>query len=175
MMFTRAAWFCAAQLADCQSLASIRTSDPVLFYLIEATIYDACNFFGISHHRYRILLDNANIAPPKSISPSAAIEFVKRAGITGNVFNSYDFGGYLIFAGIPTFIDGGFYHIRIALCADTLMSSIFKISTMPLNIGRVRGQLGHFIPGRATRWSAYPHTLWAKVYSDNYAVVLVRR
>lgn len=38
--------------------------------------------------------------------PIAAVEFVQKHGLTGNVFNDYDFGGYLIFHRIPTFIDG---------------------------------------------------------------------
>jgi hypothetical protein len=40
------------------------------------------------------------------VAPRAAIEFVEKARITGKVLNSYNFGGYLIFKGIPTFIDG---------------------------------------------------------------------
>lgn len=41
--------------------------------------------------------------------PVAAVAFAKKHGITGNYFNSYQFGGYLIYAGYPdirVFIDG---------------------------------------------------------------------
>jgi hypothetical protein len=47
-----------------------------------------------------------DIVPLKTIAPEAAVDFVKRANITGNVFNSQLFGGYLIWSGIPVFIDG---------------------------------------------------------------------
>ncbi|MGY8636951.1 hypothetical protein RAD15_31220 [Bradyrhizobium sp. 14AA] len=46
-----------------------------------------------------------DIRPAPVITPEAAIAQAKLAG-TGRVLNDYSFGGYLIFAGIPTFIDG---------------------------------------------------------------------
>ncbi len=46
------------------------------------------------------------VEPPESTAPSAALKFVREAGIKGHVFNHYGYGGYLIGAGIPTFIDG---------------------------------------------------------------------
>lgn len=46
------------------------------------------------------------VEPPESMAPAAALRFVREAGIAGRVFNNYSYGGYLIAAGIPTFIDG---------------------------------------------------------------------
>jgi len=43
--------------------------------------------------------------PPAVITPSAALAAL-RAATNGPVFNAYDFGGYLIASGVPTFIDG---------------------------------------------------------------------
>ncbi len=48
----------------------------------------------------------AGIKPPEATTPTAAIEYVREAGIKGRVLNHYGYGGYLISAGIPTFIDG---------------------------------------------------------------------
>jgi hypothetical protein len=48
----------------------------------------------------------AGIAPPAEIMPTAALDYVRANGIKGHVFNSYQYGGPLIHAGIPTFIDG---------------------------------------------------------------------
>jgi len=45
-------------------------------------------------------------APPEFHAPAAALNYAIKAKVTGPVFNDYDFGGYLIFRGIPTFIDG---------------------------------------------------------------------
>ena len=62
--------------------------------LIVATV------FGIGMIRF------AGIAPPAEIMPAGALEYVRANGLKGHVFNSYQYGGPLIHAGIPTFIDG---------------------------------------------------------------------
>ena len=43
--------------------------------------------------------------PDANIMPAAAVDALKQAGVT-RVFNHYGFGGYMIFAGLPPFIDG---------------------------------------------------------------------
>lgn len=48
----------------------------------------------------------AGIKPPEATQPQAALDYVRAAGIKGHVFNHYGYGGFLIRAGIPTFIDG---------------------------------------------------------------------
>jgi hypothetical protein len=45
-------------------------------------------------------------APSTDITPAAALDYALKANVSGPVLNDYDFGGYLIFRGIPTFIDG---------------------------------------------------------------------
>ena len=40
------------------------------------------------------------------VTPQTALAGAARLGLTGPVFNSEAFGGYLIFSGVPTFIDG---------------------------------------------------------------------
>ncbi|RTL55426.1 MAG: hypothetical protein EKK40_01425 [Bradyrhizobiaceae bacterium] len=44
-------------------------------------------------------------SPPAATSPSAAIAALKERKVS-RVFNDYDYGGYLIWSGLPTFIDG---------------------------------------------------------------------
>jgi hypothetical protein len=43
--------------------------------------------------------------PAASITPAAAIAAIKSAGLQ-RVLNDYDLGGYMIWAGLPTFVDG---------------------------------------------------------------------
>ena len=43
---------------------------------------------------------------PQATAPTAALDFARSAGIKGRVLNHYGYGGFLISAGIPTFIDG---------------------------------------------------------------------
>lgn len=48
----------------------------------------------------------ADIKPDEKVSAANAIAFAKQHQIAGNVLNSYDFGGSLIFNGIKTYVDG---------------------------------------------------------------------
>ncbi|MGE5493131.1 MAG: hypothetical protein ACM31P_17790 [Actinomycetota bacterium] len=44
--------------------------------------------------------------PPAGTTPEAALKAVQAAAPRGQVMNSYNFGGYLIYAGVPPAIDG---------------------------------------------------------------------
>jgi len=81
-----------------------RASVPARYYAVGALALllamGAALWHGIVH-------DDQRIAPTHALAAVAA------AGLTGPVFNMYGFGGYLIFAGIPPFIDG-----RIDLYGD---------------------------------------------------------
>ena len=48
----------------------------------------------------------AGIRPPEDTAPTAALGFAREAGLGKGVLNHYGYGGYLISARIPTFIDG---------------------------------------------------------------------
>src|SRR5262249_9135295 len=98
-----AAWFRAAEGGDAQFA---RTPDPVLVFLQKRPFTLPAISLALAAVVTAYSWDKINIGPPKSITPSAAVEFIQRAGIAGNVFNSYSFGGYLIFVGIQTFVDG---------------------------------------------------------------------
>src|SRR5262249_44174898 len=64
---------------------------------------------------------SGDLEPPASAAPRGAIDYGKRAQISGRVLNTYDFGGYLIFSGIPTFIDG-----RAELYGDAFLRKYFE-------------------------------------------------
>ena len=44
--------------------------------------------------------------PPRVFMPVGAVDHIEANAAKGNVYNDYSFGGYLIFRGIPTFVDG---------------------------------------------------------------------
>jgi hypothetical protein len=101
---------------------------------------------------------------------------VRQNGISGNVFNSYDFGGYLIFSGIPTFIDG-----RVTPFTDDFLwkhaeaVNLININKafLLLNNYNVTWTILHPIEplAKALAQSAQ----WYEAYSDKYSVVFVRR
>ena len=77
-ILARAAWFRAAQRVDGQSSESARASDPVLFYLQKRPITMPAIFLALAAVVTAYSWHEINIGPPKSISPSAAIDFVRR-------------------------------------------------------------------------------------------------
>jgi hypothetical protein len=116
-----------------------------------------------------------DIVPSKDITPKAAIDFVQRANIGGNVFNWYGFGGYLIFAGIPTFIDG-----RAELFGDAFVHKYVDTERL-IDIDSAFDMLDEY----KVNWIVFPpdkplakalarSARWDAVYSDEYAVVFVR-
>lgn len=46
------------------------------------------------------------VRPDDAVTPGAALAAAQRLGLGGAVFNSEGFGGYLLFRGVPSFIDG---------------------------------------------------------------------
>ena len=116
------------------------------------------------------------IEPPSQNAPKGAIDFVAQAGISGNVFNGYGFGGYLIFKGIPTFIDG-----RADLYGDQFLKDYFAA----LNLADIRASY-RLLDIHKIDWvllepdKPLSHALrlnsndWIQVFSDKNAVVFVR-
>lgn len=115
------------------------------------------------------------VEPPESISPARAVQAVQKAGIRGNVLNSYSSGGYLIYRGIPVFIDGrsdmyGETHFKQYVEALELRSSDgletlldrYRIGWTLLEPTTAAVALLDHLPG------------WRRVYADETAVVHAR-
>ena len=116
-----------------------------------------------------------DVAPPKSIAPKAAIDFVQRNNITGRVFNEYGFGGFLIFSGIPTFVDG-----RALPFGDAFLHKYFDAVSL-VDIDGAFQLLNDY----KISWIILPPAVpfakaiarsgsWDKVYADEYSVVFIR-
>jgi hypothetical protein len=117
-----------------------------------------------------------DIVPSKAIAPEAAVDFVKRANITGNVFNSQAFGGYLIWSGIPVFIDG-----RLEVYGDAFVRKYAQTVGLA-DVTKAYAVLDEYnikwailnpyepLVSELTR-----NASWDKAYADADAVVFVRR
>jgi hypothetical protein len=115
-------------------------------------------------------------APPDHLAPAAALDHAIKANVTGPVLNDFDFGGYLIFRGIPTFIDGrilpfgkGFaldYGDAIKLGAGDKLERLADAYNVSWTLLRPLSPAAfHFDHSPA----------WRRLYADNVAVVHVRR
>lgn len=110
-----------------------------------------------------------------TITPISALKAVAAYSPTGPVFNSYGFGGYLVFSGIQTFIDGR--------AGDLYDDEFFKNYALAIegkgdHLQKLLEEyhIGWTLLGPDTAAVAILDLLpgWKRVYSDEYAVVHVR-
>ena len=110
-----------------------------------------------------------------NIAPDAAINFSKQVGLTGNVLNYYNMGGYLIYRNIPVFIDG-----RADLYGQSKLEEYFSI----VNVKNI-SNLKKILKDHQISWTIFPpnekivffldgEAHWKKVFEDQHAVIHVR-
>ena len=105
------------------------------------------------------------------IVPAAALKAAQAAHVTGPVFNDYDFGGYLIFAGVPVFIDG-----RVDVYGDAFTSAFMAAranegGALPRLLDRYRIGWTLLAPDSAAAKALDRMKGWTRVYGDATAVV----
>jgi hypothetical protein len=159
-----------------QSSDNNMVSDPVLRYLQKRFIAIPLVCMAVAALVSVSTWWREDIIPSKDIAPKAAIDFVRRTNITGNVFNSYDFGGFLIFLDIPTFVDG-----RALPFGDDFLHKYFDAVDL-IDIDGTFQMLDDYKiswvilrPLEPISRALAQSVLWDKVYSDKYSVVFTRR
>ncbi len=119
------------------------------------------------------LKGNINTHFSQSAYPVAAVTYIKTHHLGSRILNAYNWGGYLIYRGVPTFVDGRtdiFLHDDVfanylALqnvwwnCPDLLQQYHFNVALFP--------------PGYSIVTYLESQPDWHIAYSDNVAVVLV--
>ena len=126
----------------------------------------AATFAYASVHRFE---------PHMRGSPVAAVAKLKTLNLT-RVFNDYDFGGYLIYAGVPTFIDG-----RTELYGEKFFIDHNAASGLmePENLFRLLDE--YKIEATLMRTQSAATKLldhidgWQKIYSDDIATIHLRK
>jgi hypothetical protein len=170
------ATWCRAAQVGASSWSAGSSQDPVLLYLHKRPIMVPMIFLMFAVLATAASWRQLNIGPPSSVVPKEALDFVRKAGIMGNVFNSYNFGGALIFSEIPAFIDS-----RTPPYTDDFLRQSYEIENL------LDGEKSAFRllddykvewvivrPKVALARALTESNLWDQVYSDKYAVVLVR-
>jgi hypothetical protein len=110
-----------------------------------------------------------------AIAPARALAAAKQAGLTGSVFNDYDFGGYLIFEGVSVFVDG-----RIDVYGDDFMRAYAAAlaaegEALPRLLDRYYVAWTLLQPGESAVAALDRDPAWERVYADASAVVHRRR
>jgi hypothetical protein len=107
--------------------------------------------------------------------PVGALEYLKAHPIPGKMLDYYGFGGYLVFAGQPVFIDGrGDLYERSGVFGDYVHLNEFEAGSLTVlrNYGINACLLGTK-QSLASALSVAPE--WRKVYSDDTSVIFVRQ
>jgi hypothetical protein len=104
-------------------------------------------------------------------APTHALAAAKAAGVTGPVLNAYNFGGYLIFAGIPPFVDG-----RVDLYGDAFMRNYIDAvsaqgDALPQLLERYHIAWTLLEPSMAAVGLLDHAPGWERVYGDSSAVI----
>jgi hypothetical protein len=114
-------------------------------------------------------------APHMHGAPVAAVAELKKLHVA-RVFNDYDFGGYLIASGVPTFIDG-----RTELFGEKFFVDHNAASGLmePENLFRLLNQYkieATFMRTQSAATKLLDHMDgWQKIYSDDIATIHLRK
>ena len=109
------------------------------------------------------------------VTPSAAFRAAEAYGVRGPVFNDYDFGGFLIAHGVPTFVDGR---------TDQLFLGAFLPDLAKAARAKDEGAFAAMLARYKVEWALVrPHSRmaghfdrqpgWSKIYGDGVAAVYV--
>lgn len=124
-----------------------------------------------------LLISTYQLAPSQKTSAQGALAFARDNHLSGNVLNSYGFGGTLIFHGIRTFIDGRTDQLFLdgfTAAADELGLNGGGASALLEQIEKYAIDWALLSPGD-NRIALFDELLgWHRAYSDAYAVIYVR-
>jgi hypothetical protein len=109
------------------------------------------------------------------LTPAAALAAAQRIGLSGPVFNSEGFGGYLIFRGVATFIDGRIEMYGDAFLARYLAAVRGDQAALGALLDRYHIAWTLLMPGDGAVGLLDREPGWRRVYSDKYAVIHARK
>jgi hypothetical protein len=116
-------------------------------------------------------------APADNMTPAAALEHAMNANVNGPVLNAFDFGGYLIFRGIPTFIDGRTLPFGKEFAADYFKA--IGVADGGTKLDELTDKYNVTWTLLRTKSAAALHfdhsPGWRRLYDDDIAVIHVRR
>jgi hypothetical protein len=116
------------------------------------------------------------VSPKGVIAPVGAVDYIYREHLTGNVYNAYNFGGYLIFRDIKTFIDGRTEQLFL----DNFITRLFDVlEKHPRKfiafLAEYRVNLALVHPDSIESQELDASDDWEKVFTDNVADLYRKR
>jgi hypothetical protein len=107
-------------------------------------------------------------------TPREAVAAARKAGLTGPVFNAYDFGGYLIFAGLHPFVDGRIDIYGDRFIADYMDAVAARDGALPRLLERYHIAWALLAPDMPAADALGRMPGWQRVFADANAVIYRR-
>lgn len=119
-----------------------------------------------------VLGNTYQLSPSQKTSASGALAFAQSHHLSGNVLNSYDFGGTLIFHGIKTYIDGRTDQLFLGGFTKTDDETGLSGGKPQLEAQLKKYDIGWaLLSAGDNRIPFFDELGWKRVYSDDYAVI----
>jgi hypothetical protein len=110
-------------------------------------------------------------APDSRDMPVRALAAARAAHLDGPVFNAYDFGGFLIFSGVPVFIDGRVDLYGGAFTKTYMTALSDRGGALPKLLDHYRVQWTLLAPQSPAANALDRMPGWTRIYADSIAVV----
>ena len=109
------------------------------------------------------------------ITPAGAVDYVLEHNLRGNIYNPYDFGAYLIFRGIKTFIDSRTDQLFSEGFASSVARTLHREpSAFVAMLQKYDISLALVKPHSIESAELEKSSVWTKVYSDATSQLFVR-
>lgn len=114
-------------------------------------------------------------APDPRIAPLRALAAARAAGVTGPVYNDYNFGGFLIGAGVKTFVDGRSDQLFVGRFMTDLQDALDSPADDGFRSLLARYHIAWALVRPRSRDARHFERLcgWRKLYEDETAAVYV--
>ena len=109
-----------------------------------------------------------------AVTPQAALAAARRLDLTGPVLNSEAFGGYLVFSGVPVFIDGRIEMYGNDLLAADIAAEVGDVAALVALLDRYHIAWTLLRAGSPAAAALDRLPGWRRAYADRQAVIDVR-
>jgi hypothetical protein len=155
------------------------SAEPGFFHIMSrvsrASFYPLCAIITVAI--LSIAAYGSPIEPAPSITPAAAVDYIISKNLAEQrLYNEYDFGGYLIFRNVKTFIDGRSDQLFLQGFTNRLSASLERHARHFTPFLSEYGiTLALVVPGSMASEELAASEEWERIYSDKRAELFKKR
>jgi hypothetical protein len=113
------------------------------------------------------------LSPRQDITPASGVDYMLAHNLNGNCYNDFEFGGYLVFRGIKTFIDGR----TDQLFSGKFMDDLQRLRSQPTSFASLLQKYDVSValvkPQSIEAGELDRSARWRKVYGDDISLLYV--